>query len=54
MQVVTLFHEIFEDLSTSGKVDISCFRVAALHCAADCIDSHIGGAVRVIEMQGNL
>ena len=47
MPVVTLFTNFAEAGSTYGKVDMSCSRVAALHCAEDCIDRHIRGAGRV-------
>jgi hypothetical protein len=46
MQVVTLFMNFVEAGSIYGKVDMSCSRVAALHCAEDCIDKHIRGVVR--------
>ena len=39
--------EFLEDRSPSGKVDMSCSRVAALHYVEDCIDGHIRDTVRV-------
>jgi hypothetical protein len=43
MQVVNFL----EDRSPSGKVDMSCSRVAALHYVEDCIDGHIRDTVGV-------